>query len=541
MSLLEQLSDAPQWLLDCSIEQPRAASPASGALAGGMFSHGRRHKDFVSQAGLMRRNGASVELIEAMLLSTNAMLADPLPDSEIRSIAYSMNRYEPSHIESLTHKSFAEFMVQDLAGRCLYCVGDGFYFYKDNIWQRDNEGLYVLDCAVELTDKLIAQVEQMKAQLSDDEYKSLKKAVRRTQDTPFLSNATKQFKAKASIRVTFDEMNAQKHLINFSNCTYNLKTGKAEQHSADHRFTWKLDFDFDEKAECPVFDKFLDDILTKPVQRLLLQLIACSLTANDREQVFVFLQGETQNGKSTLVKILQSLFTALSATVEPSSLMVKAGEHIPNDLARLAGKRFVFTSETKLGNIIDAPLLKRMTGRDTLTVRFMRAEYFEYTPEFIPFIITNYLPVIDGTDIALKRRMVIIPFDRIIPNDKVDKGLKNKLLHEKAGIFNRIIAAWKDYESNGSELAIPQEIYDRVDKYVDGSNLMKRFFEEKIELDEKSQIGARELHHWYTRWSEGYKVKPLSEPQFKLSFERSTGILQHYNSRNRYWPGIKLR
>lgn len=542
MSFEDFMASAPEWLEELVVDAGKDVKKdiSSGILSGKMFSRGRRNQDLVSHAGLMRRNGASEEEIEKFLLLLNNGLQDPLDKGEVISIARSMGRYEPSSIEGVNHKSFSDMLLSELKNSCVYCSGDTFYIYHQNVWERDNEGLATLERAVLLTDKLMAQVEQMRPQLEDAVYNNLKKSVKRTQDSPFLMNALKLFKAKKEVRSNFSEFNSEKNYINLQNGVLDIRSFDLKSHSPDYKFTWMLDFKYDANAVCPTFDKFLNDILEPDVQRLLLQILACALFGIDKEQIFVLLHGETQNGKSTLVKAIESMLQPLCANVEPSSLMVKSGDHIPNDLARLAGKRFVFTSETKLGNIMDAPLLKRMTGRDKLTVRFMRAEFFEFVPEFIPFVVTNYLPVIDGSDTALKRRLIIIPFDKMIPASQVDKSLGEKLADEKAGIFNRIVAGLLDYKAEG-RLTIPSNVAERVNSYMDGSNLIKRFFDETLEEDSSSVVSARDMHIHYALWAESLRLKPLSEPQFKIIFEQTTRIIQLSNSRHRYWPGLRRR
>jgi putative DNA primase/helicase len=542
-----EMSPAPNWLCDLILSKPQrntVPSVSTGILTGAPFSEGRRNSDFASLAGALRRKGLNAEQIKISLSATNETLPNPLPESEIHSIAYGMMRYPITSIENITHKTLAETMLKELKDKVLYCVGKSFYVYNDGVWTEDIGDLIILNEAIKITDGMMAQVQTMIADANNDEdrekYNGLRKSVLKAQATPFLKNAIEQFRSLTKIRTTFSELNSQKHLINMKDSVFNLKTMKSEPHSPSHRFTWKLNFNYEEKAECPTFDGFLDTALSAPIQRMLLQLIACSLTGNDREQVFVYLHGVTNSGKSTIIKTLYQMFQPISSNVEPSTFMVKFGESIPNDIARLAGKRFVFTSETKLGSIADGALLKRLSAKDPITARFMRQEFFEYVPEFLIFIATNYLPVISGEDSALKRRILIVPFERTVPDNEVDGDLPRKFLREQEGIFNRIINALKDYEVNG--LCIPPEVRDKVNQYVDSSNMLLRFYIETLEIcDDEKGMSARRLYSLYSDWSNAHGLKPMSEPQFKILFEKTSGINQEYNARGNYWPRVRMR
>lgn len=553
MQLTTLMSETPDWL--CALMQSKksignklskqtAIAPPSNSLSGGeAFSEGRRNTDMVGLAGHLKRKGASPELIEHSLVSTNTKISRPLDELEVKAIARGIDRYSVSQIENITHKSFAENMLRDLKEKALYCTEGAFYIYKDNMWKRDDGALMVLNHAIQVTDQMFAQIQHLIGEANENDkahFENIKKSLYKAQATPFLKNSIEQLKAMSEMRIDFSEFNSEKHLINMNNCTLNLLTGKTEPHSSENRFTWKLDFDFDPNAKCPTFDAFMDISLPKSVQKFLLKLVACSLTGNDRIQLFVYLHGLTGTGKSTIIKILTAMFKPLSANVEPISFMLKSGDSIPNDIARLAGKRFVFTSEIKQGSIADSALLKRLSAKDPVSARFMRGEWFEYTPEFLIFIATNYLPVISGDDPALTRRTIIIPFDNIVPEAQRDDALHEKLVLEKSGILNRVLEGLKDYEANG--LDIPVEVRERVDLYVNSSNMILKFFNEKFEKsDDPKGIPARMVFSLYKPWMAENGLKSMSEPQFKTSFELTTGITQEYNKRGNYWPYIKMR
>jgi putative DNA primase/helicase len=56
------------------------------------------------------------------------------------------------------------------------------------------------------------------------------------------------------------------------------------------------------------------------------------------------------------------------------------------DLARLIGTRFVSVSELDKDLLLNAALVKQLTGGDTLIARFLNNNPFEYRPELKPFI-----------------------------------------------------------------------------------------------------------------------------------------------------------
>ena len=121
------------------------------------------------------------------------------------------------------------------------------------------------------------------------------------------------------------------------------------------------------------------------------------------------------------------LLGSYGLTVEPSTFMMQRTETIRNDIARLKGARLAVSSELGVGELLNAPLLKRYVGGDPLTARFLFKEYITFKPTAVPIFVTNALPIINGADQALARRIVLLHFDRVVPVEQRDPRLPEKL------------------------------------------------------------------------------------------------------------------
>lgn len=80
--------------------------------------------------------------------------------------------------------------------------------------------------------------------------------------------------------------------------------------------------------------------------------------------------------------------------------------------------------------------IKNLTGGEPVAARFMGEDYFEFTPKFKPIIIGNHHPTLTGVDESIRRRIVILPFDR--RPKKVDKKLEEKLLDAHLATRNNL-------------------------------------------------------------------------------------------------------
>jgi putative DNA primase/helicase len=79
--------------------------------------------------------------------------------------------------------------------------------------------------------------------------------------------------------------------------------------------------------------------------------------------------------------------------------------------------------ETEEGRRWAESRIKALTGGDKISARFMRADFFEYTPAFKLVIAGNHKPGLRSVDEAIRRRFHLIPFTVTIPEEKRDPDL----------------------------------------------------------------------------------------------------------------------
>jgi putative DNA primase/helicase len=107
----------------------------------------------------------------------------------------------------------------------------------------------------------------------------------------------------------------------------------------------------------------------------------------------------------------------------------------PADLAMLRGTRLVTAQETEEGRGWAESKIKALTGGDPLTARFMRQDFFTFTPSFKLFIAGNHKPGLRGVDEAIRRRFHLVPFTVTVPLAARDPELAEKLKAEWPGIL----------------------------------------------------------------------------------------------------------
>ena len=220
------------------------------------------------------------------------------------------------------------------------------------------------------------------------------------------------------------------------------------------------------------------------------------------------------------------------------SFMKKNSDQNTNDIARLRGTRFVTTTEAEQGRRISEPLIKKITGNDQMTARFLYGEFFNFTPTFKIWMATNHKPVIKGTDYGIWRRIKLIPFTTRIEESKQDKELEAKLRQEASGILNWLLegaARWKR-----ERLQAPAIILNATDEYRGEMDVIGTFLKERCREDFNLTIRIRELYKAYSDWCDDNKEQAVNERFFSLRL-KEMGYTQSRTAEARYWSGIGLR
>src|SRR5690606_275286 len=91
--------------------------------------------------------------------------------------------------------------------------------------------------------------------------------------------------------------------------------------------------------------------------------------------------------------------------------------------------------ETEEGRRWAEARIKALTGGDPISARFMRQDFFTFTPQFKLMIAGNHKPGLRSVDEAIRRRFHLLPFTATIPADRRDPKLAEKLKAEGPGIL----------------------------------------------------------------------------------------------------------
>jgi putative DNA primase/helicase len=169
----------------------------------------------------------------------------------------------------------------------------------------------------------------------------------------------------------------------------------------------------------------------------------------------------------------------------------------------------------------------------------MRAEWFEFTPEFKVFFATNHKPMIRGTEHAIWRRVRLIPFTVAIPDEEQDRELGEKLKAEAPGILRWAVEGCLGWQRDG--LGAPDEITDATAAYREEMDVLGEFLRECCIVDPNARVGAGNLYQRYVEWCGAMKEHPLTQTAFGRQLGERDFAADRTKAEGRTRRGLRLR
>jgi P4 family phage/plasmid primase-like protien len=249
---------------------------------------------------------------------------------------------------------------------------------------------------------------------------------------------------------------------------------------------------------CVVLEIFEED---EEMVRFIYQLFGLILLGKPTQNFFVWFGPTASNGKSLLVKTLKNVLGPYFTLLPTASLMVKSHttDGANPSIAQLAGKRLAVISEPTAKQVLDATLIKQLTGDGHINVRDNYGAPKDMEVEAVLLMVANYMPAARDDDNGLWRRAVVVPFNRSFTAEEDDKQLPEKLAKEMPGILNMMLDGAHDYLRHG--LVIPEKISTCVDVQRKEIDPFASFAADSLLSAAESSCLLKDIYAAYVEWS----------------------------------------
>lgn len=415
-----------------------------------------------------------------------------------------------------------------------YVHGVGWHVWDDTRWRPDDDGE-----ASRVYANMVKDAYAELGQVADDaERKQAFKDLLAAEKKSFAEGALWFAGSRPEMAAAASSMDANRMLLNCANGTLDLATMALLSHSMEHNITKVCRGAWDPGLGETRWSKFVAEILPDAEVRDFVQrLMGSALAGKVREHVLPIFTGTGGNGKSTFTDAVSDALGDYAMQADPALLMATNRDSHPTGLAALQGRRLAICMETAQGRHLDAPTAKQLTGGDKITARYMRQDFFTFEPSHTILMITNHKPVVSGSDDALWRRLVVVPFEQTFSRDDADPDLKDALESEPDAVLSWMIHGWMEYQAKG--LDIPAGVRAATDGYKADSDAVGMFLLEMTYETTMGTVNSSELFTEWKKWCSANGEEAGSQKTFSEELTRR-GYSKHKSSGRMTWTGFML-
>jgi putative DNA primase/helicase len=303
------------------------------------------------------------------------------------------------------------------------------------------------------------------------------------------------------LKATIDQWDADPWILNTPGGVIDLRSGASRNHRPEDYMT-KITA-CSPGGECPLWREFLTRVTNddQQMQNYLQRVAGYSLTGITNEHALFFLYGRGGNGKGVYVNTIGGIMGEYRTVAPIETFTASHGDRHPTELARLRGARLVTATETEEGRPWAESKIKMLTGGESkIAARFMREDFFEFEPQFKLLIAGNHKPGLRSVDEAIRRRMNLLPFLVIIPDNEKDLELGEKLKREWSGILQWMIEGCLAWQKGG--LNPPPVVTNATKDYLEAEDAIQAWLDECCIIDSSKWTAVGDLFDLWKRWTE---------------------------------------
>ena len=312
-------------------------------------------------------------------------------------------------------------------------------------------------------------------------------------------------------KINLSQLNNDENIINFTNGLLDIDSGKLMPHSPDVYSTIQIPCNYvpimglDIIKNAPVFAHYISTLCNnnKDTINLLCQFLAITLSSikGSRFKKAMVLYGDGNTGKSKIIELIQYIIgadnfaicdiTDLEQRFRTSSLFQK----------RLAG-----SPDMSYAKISELKIFKSATGGDQIFAERKGRDGFAFKYDGLFLFATNSLPNFGGDRGSwVYDRFIIINCNNIIPPEKQDKQLIDKLINEREIIIAYLVSKLPDIIKSGYKLNIPSECDASLKDFMIQNSSVLQFYTQFCEIRSdrpscRDKATGKNLYDNYVNW-----------------------------------------
>lgn len=408
-----------------------------------------------------------------------------------------------------------------------YVAALGRWFVWDGVRWRIDETLQARDLVRRTCREVAAECKQQK----------VAKAIASARTVGGVERLAQSDRRQAA---TVEQFDCDPFLLNTPAGIWDLRAGEIWPHAADAYLTKVTSVAPDFEMATATWDAFLRRAMDGDDETIsyLKRVAGYALTGSTQEHALFFCYGVGANGKSTFLNAITAAAGDYHRIAPIETFTSSSQDRHPTDLAGLRGARIVSSVETEEGRRWAESRIKSLTGGDKISARFMRQDFFEYTPQFKLIIAGNHKPGLRSVDEAIRRRFNLIPFSVTIPPAERDPELGDKIAQELPGILAWMIRGCAEWLDVG--LAAPARVTAATAAYLDAEDAIAAWLDERAEREANSFSKTADLFASWSSWADKAGEYVGSAKRFAQALETRGFAPHRHRQLGRGFLGIRL-
>ena len=337
---------------------------------------------------------------------------------------------------------------------------------------------------------------------------------------------------------------AQEYLINFKNGVLNILTGEFTTDRSRWIFDYVLNVNYVEhcaEKDCPNFIKFIKTSAGLENYQCILISLGFGISSLTNVKKAIFLFGETDGGKSTL---LDFLATAVSPELISNINFQQLGSGY--FVIQLLGKKLNISYDNSSKAMDNEQMFKSIVASERISARALRENPVQFVPTSKLFFASNKPYTYKNPDLALYRRMVFIPFEYSVSPEKQDKELLQKLEQERDVVFSLAARTLKGFVESGYDFKMSPKAKAYLESRIASLHSVDGFLEDRTVVDENGSVSAATLYEAYKLWCNENALDAVDKAEFKesvLGFNPNIDYKKVGPRQKRVWgfKGLRLK
>jgi P4 family phage/plasmid primase-like protien len=325
--------------------------------------------------------------------------------------------------------------------------------------------------------------------------------------------------------------------FNCLNGMVDWRTGDIIPHRPDFYSTVQFPWEWDDTAVCPMFDSFMEEMLSPDYAELAWQMLGYSMYSGNPKQNAFMLLGKGGEGKGTLLRVLVAMLGKENISTETLTSLNSSKFSAINlfgKIANIAGDiEKTFQTETNI--------FKALTGQDYIGAEHKYGARFSFSNWAVPIFSANQIPGSADVSKGYLRRWLMIEFTH--PPENPQDDFSDRLSLEIPGIAMKAVKYLRTVMHHGFKQ--DGDIAQGLNDFAKAVDQVRLWTEECCETPTLSVVGQphrtprSDLYKSYRAWAQENNNGVLKAHEF---YERlkTAGYRETKISGVRYFEGIKV-